>query len=173
MSLAECRGCLAGYFCNLTGLGNVVAFGNKYLCPLGSYCPSGNGLKPIPCLAGTYFDNGTLGNESVSKNLATSINSCQFCPEHYFCTKGESFRFEHPCPDGSLCPLGSADVVPCPPGFFCKNINNKVVQSICPRGFYCPMGTGVPKQCGPTDVCSEGSASAIAGGQTARDCLPG
>jgi len=76
MSLAECQGCLAGYFCNLTGLGNVVAFGSKYLCPLGSYCPSGNGLKPIPCLAGTYFDNGTLGNESVSKNLATSINSC-------------------------------------------------------------------------------------------------
>jgi len=145
MNQAGCLGCLGGYTCNITGLGNVVAYGMKYLCPLGNYCPSGDGLKPIPCLAGTYFDSVTLGNGSASLNLATSINSCEFCPEHFYCTKGASYRYEYPCPDGALCPFGSADITPCPPGFFCKFVVNKVIKEICPKGFYCPMGTGQPK----------------------------
>jgi len=47
---------LAGYYCNKTGLGNVMAFGDLYKCPFGSYCPSGDRIKPIPCLAGTFTD---------------------------------------------------------------------------------------------------------------------
>jgi len=52
----DCIPCLGGYYCNVSALGNILAFGNKFLCPNGNYCPTGSNIKPIPCLAGTFTD---------------------------------------------------------------------------------------------------------------------
>lgn len=35
----DCRPCLGGYYCNITGLGNLFAYGDQYKCPFGNYCP--------------------------------------------------------------------------------------------------------------------------------------
>ena len=54
----DCKPCLGGYYCYEERIGNVVAAGDKYKCPLGHFCPSGDNIRPIACLAGSFIDEG-------------------------------------------------------------------------------------------------------------------
>jgi hypothetical protein len=96
---------------------------------MGYFCPKGDHIKPIPCLAGTYLDANSVstGTSSTSLNLYDSLNNCNFCPKDYYCMKGTNYRFQYPCKNGFLCPLGSGDMIPCPAGYTCKRIDNVMV----------------------------------------------
>lgn len=170
----DCRPCLGGYFCNITGLGNLFNYGEQYKCPFGNYCPQGTSTKPIACLAGTFIDEGAVdASVSASEFSADTINDCNYCPEHYYCERGTSYRFQFPCKEGFLCPQGSGDMIPCTAGYYCQRIDNKMVQTICPEGSFCLMGSAVPSKCEPNQVCPEGSSWHSSGGKTREDCLPG
>lgn len=53
---ADCLPCKGGYHCSERGLGNLVKYKNKYKCPSGHYCPRGEDIDPIKCIAGSYLD---------------------------------------------------------------------------------------------------------------------
>jgi hypothetical protein len=90
----DCQMCLGGYFCNITGLGNVFNYGDTYKCPFGHYCPSGTSTRPIACLAGTFIDEGAIdASQSADAFSANTLNDCNYCPEHYYCERGTKYRF--------------------------------------------------------------------------------
>lgn len=89
----DCLPCLGGYYCNTTGIGNLLAFGDKYKCPLGHYCPNSDNVKPIPCLAGTFIDASYTDSSKSGAGLADTLNDCNFCPKDYYCEKGTNYRF--------------------------------------------------------------------------------
>jgi len=53
---ADCLPCKGGYNCSERGLGNLVKYKDKYKCPSGHYCPRGEDIDPIKCIAGSYLD---------------------------------------------------------------------------------------------------------------------
>jgi len=64
--LLDCLPCKAGYDCFETGIGNLVAAGDKYVCPPGKFCPRGYNIPPVPCIAGSYIDTIKSETQSVS-----------------------------------------------------------------------------------------------------------
>lgn len=179
-SIKDCFPCEGGYHCYEPAIGNLNSDEKNYKCPLGHYCPRGENIEPIPCLGGTYIDNGaSAGGKSFEETylgqvqVADNIKDCQICPEHYYCLSGTANRYEYPCPDGFLCPMGIAEPVSCPPGFYCQRRGGVMIQLECPVGYYCPMQTANPQKCDPNQVCKAGSTSASASSMVAEDCLPG
>lgn len=134
----------------------------------------GSSIKPIACLAGTFIDETAIDSSpGTGEFTADSLNDCNYCPEHYYCERGTSYRFQYPCKDGFLCPKGSGDMIPCKPGSYCRRENNIMVERVCPEGYYCLMGTSEPRKCEPDQICPAGSSSPAQGGMTRFDCKPG
>ena len=115
----DCKPCLGGYYCNEERIGNVVAAGDKYKCPLGHFCPSGDNIRPIACLAGSFIDEGAADSKGSGLKLADSLNDCNYCPEHFYCERGTSYRFQYPCQNGYECPAGSGGMISCQAGYYC------------------------------------------------------
>lgn len=94
----ECKYCDAGYVC----LGGTIIpnptvrdLHNGYECGVGYYCPSGT-TDPIPCPAGTFSLNYTLG----------SLDECEPCPKNQFSDKAASTECKV-CGDTSTSKVGS------------------------------------------------------------------
>jgi hypothetical protein len=138
-SLAACKDCLPGKYCNAEGLSAVAGTcaagyfckikskleaaetadtdGNFGPCPVGHYCPAGT-AEPIKCPPGTY-------NPQTKKSLLTQ---CLDCSAGKYCA--ESGR--------------STDGLDCSAGYFCvaKSTQNKPATGKCPVGYKCPAGSG-------------------------------
>ena len=160
----------------------MLAFGEKYECPLGHYCQAGVNFSPVPCIAGSYLDDRDTGNEQLSleqvflgtTRVASDITDCSFCPAGYLCAEGTGDRYATPCPPGSICPAGSGLPILCPPGWYCEGTcSGCKEQEECPEGYYCPAGTVEPFACGADDVCPRKSAGPGTRGMTRDDCEKG
>ena len=139
MSLTEAQSptffCAPGFFCSsgaLTTEPYDQAEGGG-ICPAGYYCPSPDPTEtdyasgthvPHPCPPGTYS----------SSTGGMDINSCQDCPEGYYC--------EH---------YGSTNYLVCDEGWFCEGrefSSRPVIRDTagnteskhCPVGSYCTRG---------------------------------
>jgi len=145
-SKADCKPCKGGYSCSDRGLGNLIKYKDKYLCPSGHYCPRGEDIDPIKCIAGSFLDaKGDTDGFSLSKSSgAESIKDCDFCPEHFYCPTGTGDPYNNPCPAGYFCPLGSGAPISCAPGYYCPRKGAVTEQIICPEGNYCPVGSAIP-----------------------------
>ncbi len=127
---------------NPRGLGNCprgfyCRFGNKYLCPVGSYCPFPGLWDPLPCEPGTF-------------NFMVGQVNCTSCPLGHFC-------------DG----YGRVDPATCTPGYVCSDKDLALPNMRCPPGYYCPPGTQTsdpfrndttlrPYPCQPGSYCPSG-----------------
>ena len=162
-SLAECRDCLAGFYCEAENVTEPTGqcFAGYYCvlksssptpspsaiggpCPQGSYCVQG-ASNPTPCPKGTFGDRDKLPSES----------DCTICPPGQFCAQS-----------GLSAPNGS-----CLAGYYCSNASeqaNPIGQAYgdeCPSGYYCPEGSYQPT------ACSVGTYQPDIQRTTISDCL--
>ena len=181
------RPCLAGYYCNESGLSEVSGpcyagyfcadsatipnpsdFVTGDICPCGHYCIEASPL-PEPCPSGYYLNY--TGNRNITDCVICDEGSyCQtdglceptgLCSEGYYCPAGQSlFRPEDfICPPGYRCPAGSARPIACVPGFYQDAFGQSVCLA-CPEGYYCDGFTNNDTS------CSFGISSPL-------PCLPG
>lgn len=164
---ASCFDCLAGRFCNDTGMTDPL------ICTAGSYCPEGTDIPP-PCERGTYSSRRGLQN-------ATECTVCEaglHCPDTgmlepegpcdpgFYCTGGAILSnpgadsvtrdYGGPCPVGHYCPAETkfATEYPCPPGTInpVQQRSNDSACLSCPPGSYCED----PGQSEPAGPCAAG-----------------
>ena len=116
-------------------------------CPPGYSCPPGTSLA-------------TTNHSSYHVMCGTVVDKVWL----YFNSTGTDYYKSHPCPFGSVCPVGSTEPVPCPPGSF-GNLTQAGKMSDC---YSCPAGTfnHLPAQsaCFPC-----GSSSTSPTGETSSD----
>ncbi|XP_028563977.2 uncharacterized protein LOC114585457 [Podarcis muralis] len=133
-----CKPCPAGFYCD------SVAVTQPKVCPLGSFCVSGQS-QPEPCPAGTY------GNR---KGLA-GLQDCSPCRAGFYCGA-----------PGQTTPSGR-----CEAGFYCwsravsPQPTDGVTGNICPPGAYCLPGSSI------TTLCPPGTYSNTSGLKYLNQCL--
>ncbi len=190
------RACTAGYYCKGKATTATPTDGTTgYLCPAGSYCPSGV-LEPISCPPGTY--RSSTGGAVVGDCTACTVGKyCQQrgmtapgsdCPAGYYCPLGTALSGKYPCDAGYMCPSGSSvetlcpdntyqplpvqsSCTPCPARFYCKNTaaSDAVWPKICPLGQFCVAATQ-PQSC-PIGTFS--AATGLAAQSECEACPPG
>ncbi|KAL8434921.1 hypothetical protein ACSSS7_002808 [Eimeria intestinalis] len=124
---SACLLCIRGYICAAEGLGDL---GSEHQCPAGHYCLEGS-QSPIPCPPGTYTE--ARGSSSEAE--------CSLCPAGAYCPEEGSAKPGPTCPEGHVCPAGTA------------------VPRKCLQGTWCPAGSGVAQQCPAGAVCPPGSVA--------------
>ena len=135
-------------------------FSTFELCPGGFVCSRSWDREPIPCVGGTYCNNGSDASLVCPPSFWCSNMSVipTECPAHYFCPEGSLSPWE--CPGGSFCLAGVDRPLECLPGFFCPAQSSMPV--ICPFGKLCnESGMSAPLKCPLGMFCVEGSASPI------------
>ena len=174
---ADCIPCLAGFKCDWSSLGNVLPVdpeqstqcqpgfycrdGEEIPCPVGHYCPTIGLGSPLACPPGTYQD----GTES---------QTCNLCPEGYFCSDVNGPIAIDPTSDPSLL---------CPVGYYCEAGTYNQFQNPCPRGTYGDVtgligdsedsfGDNGCKACWPGKVCDKQGMTAADQTNTIN-CAPG
>ncbi|KAM4652057.1 LOW QUALITY PROTEIN: uncharacterized protein O3C94_014393 [Discoglossus pictus] len=183
-SESECKTCLPGYYCNVSGLtapSGLCAEGfycperhsssNGYPCPKGHHCPAGSSA-PVPCEAGSYQNkekqNICLTCEAgfyCDDNEEPVSDFTQFsCPQGYFCPAGTQRATHHSCPDGTYGAnpglTNITECVICPPGKYCKGRGQTE-----PTGYWCKGGAKHPQDglsgnlCPAGYYCTEGTHS--------------
>lgn len=114
-SIAQCKLCQAGKYCNSEGLDQPAGD-----CEMGYYCKQ-NSTTPNP------------ESDDASGNFGP-------CPEGFFCPV--STWKPIPCPAGTFSntkKLSSASqCTPCIEGMFCPNAGLTAPTGDCEAGFYCP-----------------------------------
>ncbi|KAL8273754.1 hypothetical protein Esti_002354 [Eimeria stiedai] len=124
---SACLVCIRGYICAVEGLGDLDS---DHQCSAGHYCLEGS-QSPIPCPPGTYTE----------ERGGTSESECSLCPAGAYCPEEGSAKPGPTCPEGHVCPAGTA------------------VPRKCLQGTWCPAGSGVAQQCPPGAVCPPGSVA--------------
>lgn len=185
-SLAECRDCPQGYFCeaeNITEPTGKCTAG--YFCVLrsdtpmpvtsaiggpcaqGTYCVEGS-YTPIPCPKGTYGDRDRL----------QSLGDCTICPAGEFCDISSGTAPGGSCLAGFYCSGGSQKANPvsesygaeCPAGSYC--LIHSGLPTLCPAGTYQPSTQMVDSSacisCDAGNFCDSPGLAAVSG-----DCLVG
>ena len=140
-------------------------------CPPGHYCPAGSSA-PVQCPPGTNSTSRGLGAESDCP-LCTkgyycpdggTIYATHKCLAGYYCPDGIDSPSNYPnlrCPNGTMCPVGSARPVPCPAGSYQDEIGRSTCKT-CPEGYLCDIGTVSPHIVCPVGrYCPAGSALGI------------
>ena len=108
-----------------------------------------------------------ISTKCSSGYYLTSSNSCNACPNGYYCTGGSSSPI--PCPLGyySLSSGPISQCTRCAPGYYANYIGATKCK-VCPNGYFCENPEIAPTPC-PT-----GTASVSSGGITeCNKCLPG
>ena len=197
-SLASCKLCDEGNFCEAAGLdavtgpcaaghycklGNVKARPSEGItfvagvgdvggdiCPPGSFCITGS-VVPALCPAGQFATQP--GREM----------GCDACPAGFTCAQGATdftdTVFSAPCPAGHYCPVGTADgaAIPCPETTFRNSTGGHDVGdcSVCPPGEFCQgEGNILPDGvCAGGYFCTGGSNSSTATNGAGGACQQG
>ncbi|XP_053125640.1 multiple epidermal growth factor-like domains protein 6 isoform X2 [Hemicordylus capensis] len=197
--------CAPGFYCPA----NFSSFSpTAFLCPKGYFCQSGSAY-PAPCPTGKYQPN--RGSEYCLPCQAgyycheATIGDPQSCPPHTYCPTGT--LVPHPCPDGTFTPpevtglQEERECLPCPGGHYCRRgrmegkcaagyfcqegssnatpqgynftwsplaecLWGQACAGMCPAGFYCPAGSEMPIP------CPEDSIGSPPGARQRKDCLP-
>ncbi|XP_033122761.1 uncharacterized protein LOC117121631 [Anneissia japonica] len=139
-SEGDCFNCVAGYFCNQTGM----TTSNFTPCPVGHYCVEAT-EEPEPC---------TGGRMSTTEGR-TSNEDCPLCTPGYYCPNDTINVHGIPCRPTYECPEGSSIEVVCRAGHYCEGVTGE--PPICPGGYYCPLGSSAPIRCEYPEYCPEGS----------------
>jgi len=127
-SVAACKDCSPGSYCDVTGLENPAG-----QCDGGYYCTSGSTTKTPPNTSEVKFNICKAGN---------------------YCPAGSAYQI--PCKPGYACPIDKMDDPtsnPCTEGYYCPEGSKSVTQELCPQGHYCPEKSKVPIPC-PTGTYS-------------------
>ncbi len=168
--ISSCLPCLAGFFCNGTGLdspsgvcntGSFCISGstspNGEPCEPGFYCPPDIN-SPLPCPPGMYCAGFALTSPTG------------FCDPGFYCVGGATTPQPTDGIEGDICPMGhycyegSVNFTACPPGTFgqvlqarnesegcelcpatmyCHGYGLSTPSSVCDGGYYCPPGQRV------------------------------
>lgn len=122
-NVSECLQCIAGMFCNSSGLnypdgecdkgyycppGQSVSKPNSYPCTVGHFCKK-KSPEPERCPNGTYQDNRysfeckecLAGYFCDNTAVAVSSLSGYECPMGHYCPPGTSFATQYKCPSGT------------------------------------------------------------------------
>ena len=122
-NVSECIECIAGMYCNNSGLnypdglcdkryfcppGQTVSSPNSHPCSVGHFCLKGSPL-PERCPNGTYQDNEysfackpCLSGYYCDNTLVAVSNLTGYeCPMGHYCPSGTSFATQHKCPSGT------------------------------------------------------------------------
>lgn len=122
-NVSECIKCIAGMFCNSSGLnypdgecdrgyycppGQSVSKPNSYPCPVGHFCEKKSPL-PERCPNGTYQDNQysfeckecLTGYYCDNTAIGVSNLTEYECPMGHYCPPGTSFATQYKCPSGT------------------------------------------------------------------------
>ncbi|CAG9336329.1 unnamed protein product [Blepharisma stoltei] len=208
--LSDCTSCDAGWYCDQPGstetageckagfycagksiTATPVGQSYGYICPAGSYCPTGTATLQ-PCPSGTF--NNYQG--------ATSSSDCIDCPKGFYCSSTTSAEPTGQCSAGYLCgtketsstpsgketpagtyaPAGSYASINCPRGTYNSAAGQGSCQTCdagaycqttgltstttCTTGHYCPSGTIDPIPCPP------GTFRATTGATQLSECTP-
>ena len=78
-------------------------------CPIGSFCPGGQHVDPIPCPASWM---------GIRASQATLGAACTECLEGYSCPNSGTVNPE-PCAPGYYAPTGSLTCLTCSVGYYC------------------------------------------------------
>lgn len=150
--------CPSGYICSKTGLASP-----DNLCLAGYYCLNGTATadplrndttrRPYPCSPGTYCLSG-VGNNSVRKG---DFFYAQPCKAGFYCESASATaKGSGECPQGFICPAGTATPVPAPVGSYAE-LKGLSVASGCQPGYYAPtIESTVCYPCPPGTTCEEG-----------------
>ncbi|XP_053729819.1 SCO-spondin isoform X1 [Synchiropus splendidus] len=135
------RVCPDGTFSNSTGAEACAD------CPPGTYCLSGEGVRPCPaghfCLGGGVEAILPCPPGTYSPQIGLSqVEQCLMCPAGFYCEDWGLFEPTGPCQAGYYCTAGVNFLRP--DGNFSTGVGGA-----CPRGKYCPEGTGLPVPCPP------------------------
>eukprot|EP00949_MAST-11_sp_MAST-11-sp1_P005202 g5202.t1 len=182
----ECTKCPAGYIC--PGFGRVdpaicppgficsktTLSAPNVRCPPGFFCPNGTitsdafrndtTLRPYPCRPGTYCMGGVGFDFVVNGDFLYA----QDCTEGFYCELGSSSPMGNGlCPQGFMCPRGTAVPIPTPPGTFASLLGT-VAPAACLPGYYAPtIETVECYPCPPGTQCENDRTS------VATICPPG
>ncbi len=161
--------CPSGYVCSKTGLSSP-----NMRCPAGFYCPHGTQtsdpfrndttLRPYPCSPGTYCLSGVGYPNIVEGNFSHA----QPCPSGFFCESAStSAKGSGLCPQGFVCPKGTATPQPTPKGHYAE-LPGTTKAAACLPGFYAP--TIESSECQP---CPPGTSCEVEAMAVADICPPG
>ncbi|XP_071505048.1 uncharacterized protein [Diadema antillarum] len=159
-NITYCLDCLAGKYCNESGLAQPE--GN---CSAGFYCPGGQTI-PTPneyrCRPGYYCEEGVAEEHACPAGTYQDEPQrwdCKTCPASFYCddTNGPIVNYtSYICPEGHYCPEGTraATYYKCPVGTFnnITGISNQSECSDCLGGYYC----GEPGLTYPRTLCAAG-----------------
>ena len=142
--------CSAGYYCNGSAtVANPTASVTGDVCPCGHYCPVGSAV-PLSCSEGTY-SNATGNTNASGCALCEEGSYCPFsghcepfaaCSEGYFCPRGQisSRPSAFICEPGHRCPEGSTQQIACEAGTY-QDAFGQPDCSECPAGYFCDGNT--------------------------------
>ena len=165
-SVDSCSNCTAGFFCS--GLGQNSTSG---LCYPGYYCPPGSTSPDDPtykCTVGHHCPIGSADQIPCNNGQYQDKeyqDTCELCPEGFFCTGVGPVVSPQLCPEGGYCPKNSSSPILCQPGTY-NNKSGSILPSAClpcQSGYYCKTpGSATSKGDGPCQAgyyCLEGSTS--------------
>ena len=162
---ASCAACLAGAYCNSTGLSAVT------LAPRGYYANQ-TGLS-APSMCGIGYFSGSLG-----------LSACTICPGGYFCnatglttTSGVCYPGQYSATGSSICTVsGITYYVPttaasaplaCPAGSFCNATGLTAISGQCGAGSFSAASASA------CTIATQGWYVATAGAGAASSCTIG
>ena len=159
-----CKPCLAGKYCNGSGLpapsgdcepGYYCPVGQisskAVSCPKGYYCVGGKGL-PEGCQSGTYQDQMIQSSCKTcprqyycNATYAPVVNYTQsICPQGYYCPLGTKFDTEYPCAIGTFNNVtgiaNQSECSPCLASSYCGQTGLSYPNTLCDAGYFCKSG---------------------------------
>ncbi|PIK41162.1 hypothetical protein BSL78_21986 [Apostichopus japonicus] len=183
-NITYCLDCLAGKYCNDSGLsqpegkcdpgfycpgGQTVSNPNEYRCQEGYYCPLGSPGE-TPCPAGWYQDQDgqpdckeCLPGFYCDDTNGPVVNyTLYICPEGHYCPNGTQAATQYECPIGTFNNITGLteeeECSPCLAGYYCGQRGLTYPYTYCSGGYYCRTGArlATPDQGDDANICPVG-----------------
>jgi hypothetical protein len=174
-SLADCRDCPPGLYCDATASLGVTGRCNPgYYCtgaaynatqhvsPAGTFSQLGFSL-PQPCSPGTYqpqeASTSCVGCEAGKYCPLSGMTAPYLCPSGGYCLAQSAIVSS--CPSGTYQPYFGANnsqaCIPCPAGSYCQFQGASIPVGLCEAGYFCetaaelenPLGSATASSCPP------------------------
>ncbi|PIK35709.1 hypothetical protein BSL78_27465 [Apostichopus japonicus] len=183
-NITYCLDCLAGKYCNDSGLsqpegkcdpgfycpgGQTVSNPNEFRCQEGYYCPLGSPGE-TPCPAGWYQDQDgqpdckeCLPGFYCDDTNGPVVNyTLYICPEGHYCPNGTQAATQYECPIGTFNNITGLteeeECSPCLAGYYCGQRGLTYPYTYCSAGYYCRTGArlATPDQGDDANICPVG-----------------